>query len=374
MGATSYIFGEKISQMNHAPFSIYSWLSFSLLLILSACNGSKTNTISSERSSLKAADVVIKNYSKTDGVNCGLLDKEGVLWFGTNREGVYRYDGQSFTNFTEREGLCSNDINSIIEDRDGNLWFGTPDGLCRYDQKTFTHIPLPWADTSSVWLDKVYPIINPNEVLCMLQDQKGAFWIGTNGAGAYRFDGKTFTNFLAQEGRKQTDSLHHNIIMSIIEDQAGDIWFTSRTHGGISRYDGQTFLHFTLANGLSDDMINCSYEDSKGNLWFGALGNREGGLQRYDGKSFTNFNLSDGLGNNNIRSICEDKTGKLWLGSGRGSMSIFDGKTFVPFSTKEGRNFYGILFIMEDGAGNIWFGGQSGMLFRYDGNTLTDFS
>lgn len=319
-------------------------------------------------------DTPPKSYGVSDGVSCGFLDKEGILWFGTNNEGIYRYDGTSFTNYSEQEGLCNKDINSIIEDSEGNLWFGTPEGFCKYDRKSFTQIPLPWADTSSTWLDKVYPIINPNEVLCMLQDKQGTFWLGTNGSGAYRYDGQSFTQFLAQEGRKQIDSLYHNIIMSMVEDTAGNIWFSSRTHGGISRYDGETFSHFTLKNRLRDDMFNCSLLDSKGNLWFGSLGNRAGGLHKYEGKAFINFNQKKGLLNNNITSLYEDKKGNLWIGSDRASMSMYDGETFSPFTTKEGRTFERIRFITEDAIGNIWFGGNYGKLFRYDGNTVTDFT
>src|SRR5688572_7625628 len=33
-------------------------------------------------------------------VHCQLQDKAGNLWFSTGGEGVYRFDGASFTNFT----------------------------------------------------------------------------------------------------------------------------------------------------------------------------------------------------------------------------------------------------------------------------------
>jgi len=339
----------------------------------------------------------IKNYGVSDAMRNGYLDKEGIMWFGTNNEGLYRFDGTTFTHFSERDGLCSNVIKAIIEDNDGNLWFGTNEGLCRYDRKTFTHVPIPWKDTSSTWLDLVYPIVNPNEVWCLLQDKKGDFWMGTSGGGAYRYDGDTFTSFLSNHGRKQTDSLYHNVVSSVTEDAAGNIWFTSMTHGGVSRYNGTTFTHFMPEDGLSDDMVRTSFEDRAGNIWFGSLGNRNGGLDRYDPSAvgmtgsksqpggqggFTNFNETDGLCNTNVLCIYEDKTGKLWLGSGRGSMCIYDpeaslrpdGKTFEPFTTKEGQTFDNISFISEDASGNIWFGGQYGQLFRYDGITLTDFT
>lgn len=349
---------------------------FFLLIFISSCNGqsqtkssvSDSNIPSSKQLKMKKNNDI--NFEK--GVSCGFLDSEGVLWFG-NGDGAYSFDGMSFADFSEVDGLYNNQVHSIIEDKEGNLWFGTANGLCRYDRKTFTHIPIPFSDTSSIWLDKVYPRLNPNAVHSLAQDKKGNIWIGTGGGGAYRYDGKNFTSFLSDIGRKQEDSLYHNWIPSIAEDAEENIWFGSMTHGGASRFDGKTFTQFMPSDGLSDDMIRTIYLDRSDNLWFGFNGNRESGLTRYNGKSFSSFYKEDGLCNTNIRGIYEDKNGNLWLGSGRGSLCIFDGKTFTEFTTKEGRRFDGILFVIEDAKDNIWFGGKNG-LWKFDGIVVTDMT
>ncbi len=49
------------------------------------------------------------------------------------------YNGETFTHFTEKEGLSGNSVWSILEDRHGNLWFGTYGGVSMYNGKTFTH-------------------------------------------------------------------------------------------------------------------------------------------------------------------------------------------------------------------------------------------
>ncbi|MFT5287933.1 MAG: ligand-binding sensor domain-containing protein [Planctomycetota bacterium] len=303
----------------------------------------------------------------------GFMDSEGDLWFSTNH-GVLRYDGKSFTNLSAKDGLSDDQITSIMQDRSGDMWFGTPDGLCRFDGESFTHVPIPYTEKSSSWLDRVYPIANPNQVTSMLQDQSGIFWIGTNGGGAYRYDGTIFTSYLADHGRLQTDGLHHNVIPSVAEDSNGNIWFTSLTHGGVSRFDGSTMRHFTAEDGLSDDMMISAYVDKSGKVWFGSLGNRMGGLDRFDGKSFTNFHLGDGLSSANIIAIFEDSKGTIWVGSQRGSLCTFDGKRFTPFVAGQGQTFEFINFILEDAQSNIWFGGDGGQLFRYSGETLTDYS
>ena len=73
-----------------------------------------------------------------------MQDKRGKLWFATI-DGVYVYDGESFTLFIIDEAangsLGSNDkAERIIEDNAGNIWFGgrTNEGVYRYDGKSFT--------------------------------------------------------------------------------------------------------------------------------------------------------------------------------------------------------------------------------------------
>ena len=123
----------------------------------------------------------------------------------------------------------------------GSLWLGTSDGLCEYDGESFRHIPIPFQDTASSWLDQVYPIINPNAVHAIIQDKTGDFWLGTGGGGGYRFDGENFFPLLRETGRRYEDSLYHNWIPDIAEDHEGNIWFASMSYGGLIRYDGKQF-------------------------------------------------------------------------------------------------------------------------------------
>lgn len=326
--------------------------------------------------------IVPKSYELSDAVRQGFLDRSGSLWFATNNEGVYRYDGTSFTHFSVQDGLCSNYVSCITEDDAGNLWFGTDKGLCRFDHKTFTQVPIPWDGNENLWGEGM----NANLVLGIMKDQTGNIWFGTWGNGAHRFDPSKptgsgtyeFTSFLQNRGSLYEDNLHRNVIQSILEDASGAIWFTSMSHGGVSRYQNETFTHFMPEDGLSDDMVFSSLQDRAGNIWLGMLGNRNGALDRYDGTSFTLFNEADGLCNSNVICMYEDRSGKLWLGSGRGELCIYDPKAsekkFTPFTTRDGQRFEHILFVTEDASGHIWFGGNYGRLFRYDGTTVTDFT
>jgi len=64
----------------------------------------------------------------------------GHLWIGTVGDGVSCYDGASFWQYTENEGLPNNYVWSVFEDSRGNLWFGQSSGMAsRFDGRSFTH-------------------------------------------------------------------------------------------------------------------------------------------------------------------------------------------------------------------------------------------
>jgi uncharacterized protein (TIGR03067 family) len=66
-------------------------------------------------------------------------------WAGGGEEGgATRYDGKAFTHFTQKEGLPSEYVYSMLEDREGRIWFGSAGyGASRYDGKTFTNFSTP---------------------------------------------------------------------------------------------------------------------------------------------------------------------------------------------------------------------------------------
>jgi ligand-binding sensor domain-containing protein len=306
------------------------------------------------------------------GFNSAILDKKGNLWFGSFDEGVYLFNGESFTQFTESDGLCTNKVHTILENDLGEIWFGTSSGICTYDGKSFSSIPIPFQDTSSVWLDQVYPVINPNAVHSLIQDKNGGYWIGTAGGGGYYYDGQSFTSFLTDVGRKYDDSLQHNWIPDIAEDLDGNIWFASMSYGGLSCYDGKTLQQFFQKDGLSDDMIRKIMVDKKGTLWLGFNGNRKSALTVFNGDSFTIFPVGESSCHPSIRAIYEDGNGLIWLGGEQG-ICVLDGPNFHEFLNDNGQPFSGIAFILEDQNQNIWFGGRYG-LWQLDGTEVIEIT
>ena len=341
-----------------------------LMPILFSCNGQvkkEKKLIITEKVSEVSKLSVPKN-----GFSNGYVDKDGSLWFTSNGGGIYHYDGKTIQNYTVENGLNSNQVYSITSDHKNNMWFGTQNGLTKYDRKQFKHIPLPYRDTLSGWAAKMNPVLSPNAVHSLATDKKDNLWIGTAGGGAYFYDGQKFKSYLTEIGSKQNDSLYYNWIPFIRKDNDGNLWFASMTHGGISRYNGETFTQFMQEDGLSDDVVRTIYNDKSGKIWIGFNGNRSSGLTVYDGNAFKTYSLEDGLCNQRVRSIYEDKNGNLWLGADLGNLCVFDGQNFSEFNYNE-QAFSDVFFILGDLEDNIWFGGRNG-IWKFDGKTLTEIT
>jgi len=78
------------------------------------------------------------------------------------------------------------------------------------------------------------------------------------------------------------------------------------------------FSTYSIDKGLSQSVVNCIFQDSKGYLWIGT----QNGLNKFNGHSFEVyfFNPADtnSISNNWIFSIDEDREGNLWIGTKSG--------------------------------------------------------
>ncbi len=350
-----------------------------IALFNSSCNGqvqskSQIDKESDKQNLEKLVDEKVQpyKYGAGDVVKRGYLDKSGNMWFATTKEGVFKYDGKTFTNISVKDGLCSNMVDAIIEDDEGLMWFGTAKGLCSYDGSSFVNIPLPKEEPKSVSPVTGLPSRKTEIILSLIQGKNGDFWIGSDASGAYRYDGESFTSHLKFEGRIQPDDVYNNCITSIIEDSKGHIWISSFTHGGLNEYDGNKMIHHALKDGYGDGMISTSYMDSSDNLWFGT---RNGGIYKYDGNTFDNIVDTKTGESIAMASIVEDKNGTIWIGSfARKGVYKYDGESIVPLDIKGSEKLEDIKCITTDKDGNIWFGGRYGLLWRYDGKVLKDFT
>ncbi|MRT93533.1 sensor histidine kinase [Ancylomarina sp. 16SWW S1-10-2] len=69
-------------------------------------------------------------------------DDSGAIWFGTQGNGIYRFENDSILNFTSQNGLLSNYCYSIINDLKGRLWVTHKGGLSRISVDNFNIKPI----------------------------------------------------------------------------------------------------------------------------------------------------------------------------------------------------------------------------------------
>ncbi|WP_460939585.1 ligand-binding sensor domain-containing protein [Spirosoma humi] len=310
---------------------------------------------------------------KYGNVQCGLQDKAGNLWFGTTENGLYKYDGKTFTQFLVTNGLNSNDIYCLLEDKDGKIWVGTKVGLCRYDGKTFSTIQIPLRKNQPPNKNHLYG--NLHWVFSIMQAKSGKLWFATID-GVYSYDGKSFTPFTVNEGAGGLASSNNNV-EHILEDKAGNIWFGGRGNEGVYRYDGTSVINIKpqeLSYPRDRDSIRIGQnwawpqlQDKNGNIWF----SNWGGAYRYDGKSFTSFTASDGLTIGAITRIIDDRNGNLWFG-GAGGLSRYDGKSFTCFN--DGLINPWIWEVLDDKTGKLWVGTRATGLYLFDEKTFINYS
>ena len=56
-------------------------------------------------------------------------DRDGCLWVGTERSGIYRINGSQVDTFNRADGLSSNNITGFQQDSEGDVWVTTAGGL-----------------------------------------------------------------------------------------------------------------------------------------------------------------------------------------------------------------------------------------------------
>ncbi len=178
--------------------------------------------------------------------------------------------------------------------------------------------------------------------------------------------------------------LSQNSVNCIFQDRTGFLWIG--TQDGLHKYDGYQFTVYRHnpdePGSLSNDLVHAIYEDQAGALWIGTYG---GGLNRFDRRTetFLPFKHSPGdstsLSGDRVSSIYEDRAGALWVGTWNG-LNRFDRETasFSPFTQDFDHpdnppvsNNIVVRSIYEDETGLLWVGSEIGGLYRLDRDART---
>lgn len=308
-------------------------------------------------------------------------DKRNNYWFGSNGEGVYRYDGKTIVNFTIKDGLANDSIRQIQEDQFGNIYFSTLGGINKFDGQKISPLQptksKEWIlEESDLWfhiLGKrgehgpyrydgkilyqlefpkhylhdeitnrgINPFFSPYEVYCIYKDRKGSMWFGTSVFGACRYDGQSI-KWMYEEDLTIVSSNGGTFgIRSIFEDRNGDFWLCNTWHKykfDFEKTIKSARLQYHKTRGIGDAQIfggeeyiyySHILEDHDGTIW---LTTWDKGVYKYDGKTITNYTVKDDNKDVQLVSMYKDNLGNLWLGTPENGTFKFNGNTFEKFN------------------------------------------
>ena len=299
-----------------------------------------------------------------------LSDREGRLWAGTMYGGVNLYDPGRFgfnhikSSPANENSLSHNNVTDFASDNFGNLWIATDGGgLNKWNIKShdFTHYKNNPRNRNS---------LTNNKLLAVLHDSQGYIWIGMWAGGLNRFDPRTgrITRFLADPDDPQ--SLGDDRVFDIIEDGVGDIWVCTYENG-LSRFDRETetfevFRHDPQnSQSMSPGAMIHMSRDNSGNIW---VATREQGLDKFDPRTGTVTHFrSDGkegsISENVIFCSFTDSKERLWVGTNGGGLNLYNKETkkFKVYRQKQGLPNDVINGILEDNEGFIWLSTNNGL-------------
>ena len=261
----------------------------------------------------------LQTYTVADGLVGPIVpvifqDSRGMLWFGSDQNGVSRFDGNTFESYAGslntsdevpsdkvKSGALLGRTRQIVEDKWGHIWF-----LTRIPSEREGRVSL--FDGTSISL-----IGNGNSLIV---DRLGDVWVGEN---------QRLTKYAAPDAQRLPQAQPNEIV-------------------------GEDLLRST------DLTINVIFESAEGTLW---LGGSEGEEEQ------TGVILSFRESRWRREPSGDDTSDKTDDGTPR--MQVSTG--FVRYDMSNLRTVGAIEAIAEDASGNLWFGGYN-LLLRFDGQNF----
>lgn len=179
-------------------------------------------------------------------------DKDQQIWASTFGQGGLCRFNPSTHRFEVFDGTIGN-ILCFSEDSKGDLWAGTDNRLVRIDKRTRKHLAFNIG----------------YRVRSILEHQKDALWVATEGGGLLLFN--TLTGKFKRLTEK--DGLPNNAVLNILRDNQGALWLS--TFNGISKFNpaNQTFHNFFASDGLQSNQFSylAAAQLQSGEMVFGGI-------------------------------------------------------------------------------------------------------
>ncbi|MFQ6603152.1 two-component regulator propeller domain-containing protein [Flavobacterium sp. C3NV] len=238
---------------------------------------------------------LLNNETSKSGIYTIAQDHFGVMWYGTNGAGLYKYDGVNYEAY-EQNSRLSNSINSNLiyatyVDKHNRLWVGTDEGLCLYNRNLNTF--------ESIDIQKKIKKETVISVKSIIEDNNGNLYLGTFNSGLLKF------NIKSREIIKinpDNPGKANYLINCLVKDKRGTIYLG--TNFGLKVLDPIKNeikkVYIDKGNELLSGTIISMFLDSRQNLW---IGNGFKGLLKVDLYSRTKQVVSYPITKKRIMSI-----------------------------------------------------------------------
>jgi len=272
-----------------------------------------------------------------------LESSAGYLLVGTLERGLFIHPptaDSGWMNLNRTNGLPQDWIRCFAEDREHNLWIGNSGGLVALRPRSVVMYSPPDA-----WQGR--------PVLAITQARNGAVWAASEGAGLYRFQNDSWTNYSSESG------LLNPFVWSVIEDSQGSIW-AGTWGGGLFRLEGDRFVRqFDLDE--HGEAVTALEEFPNGTLW---IGTREG-LIRWSSNKLERFASLGGAAAGDVRTLAAGRDGQLWIGTQGTGLGRFQDGQFRTIREADGLPRDYILSLYEDADRTLWIGTLDKGICRY---------
>lgn len=337
-----------------------------------------------------AEQLPIRSWTTADGladngINRIRQDSRGYLWICTN-DGLSRFDGYQFTNYTMSHGLPHRSLSNFLEVRDGTYWLATDGGVCLFDPDG---APAPYRPNSRAANAEATPAnrrpmfivyrlgdrAESNYINNIVEGPDGAIWCATS-AGLFRLrrDGGKVSAEWVEIGlpRDEPEGQH---VSTLAFDAQGRLW-AGAISGLYVRWPDGRAERFTMKDGLSANFVQTLYLSPDGGIWGGT---RYAGFCRLNprpqrGQPIAErcYSTRDGLAHTQVRNITRTSDGRLWIATPGGlnlmNSSPPDGRPgeplFTTYTTAHGLSDDAVHIVQEDRAGNLWMGTRNSGVMR----------
>ncbi len=293
-------------------------------------------------------------------IRVGFVDRDGVLWVGTNDNGLFRVTRRLLTSYSVADGVFQRFVYPVTQDRAGRIWMGAGRGLTVFDRGRFStlliqrtaagHFRLVPSTDATQALDS-----NAEVPRSLLADRAGDVLVGVRGAVITIRDRAIVRTVGTPPGPPD----------AILEARDGSLWLASSSR--VLHLVGDSIHAYDVTRGLPASGAHLLFQDSRGTVWVGT----RAGLARFTGGAWVLYTTKDGLAGNNIRSMTEDPDGTLWIGTFDSGITRDRDGHFASVTTRDGLFCNGAFAMLLDPRDNFWVSCNRG-IYRVSRRQLND--